>query len=255
VSAHLSHTITGDAAAPVVVLASSLGTTRAMWDPQLAALAERFRVVTFDHRGHGESDVPVAPYQLADLGGDVLTLLDELGIERFSFAGLSLGGMVGMWIAAEVPQRVDRLALLCTSAAVSEPAAWHERAAAVRGGGMATIANPVVGGWFTPPYAAAHPAVVERHLAMILASPVEGYAGCCEAIAAMDLLDRLTRIEAPTLAIAAVQDPAIPPPHSEAIVAAIAGARLELIDGAAHLANVEQPAAVTRLLIEHLENG
>jgi 3-oxoadipate enol-lactonase len=255
VSSRLAHTVTGDAARPIVVLASSLGTTRSMWDPQLAALTERFRVVTFDHRGHGESDVPAAPYQIADLGRDVLALLDDIEIERFAFAGLSLGGMVGMWIAAEVPQRVERLALLCSSASLGPATAWRDRAALVRSGGMAAIADTVVGRWFTPSYAAAHPGVVERHLTMVLATPVEGYAGCCEAIAVMDLRDRLAQIEAPTLAIAAMQDPAIPPPHSEAIIAAIAGARLELIDGAAHLASVEQPAAVTRLLIEHLEDG
>lgn len=254
-SAHLAHTITGAAAAPVVVLGSSLGTTRAMWSPQIEALTERFRVVSYDHRGHGESDVPPAPYEIADLGRDLLAMLDALGIERFSFAGLSIGGMVGMWVASEVPQRVHRLALLCTSAALAAPAAWQKRAAAVRAGGMAAIATAVVAGWFTPRYAAAHAEVVERYVAMLLAAPVEGYIGCCEAIAEMDLRDRLTRIVAPTLVISAIQDLAIPPQHSEAIVAAVPGARLELIADAAHLASVEQPAAATRLLIDHLEGG
>jgi 3-oxoadipate enol-lactonase len=254
-TAHLARTIDGDPSAPVVVLASSLGTTRAMWDPQLPALAERFRVINYDHRGHGESETPAAPYRIADLGRDVLAMLDEIGVERFSFAGLSLGGMVGMWIASEVPHRVDRLALLSTSAAVGQPAPWHERAAAVRAGGMAAIGPTVVGRWLTPGYAAAHPELVERLLAGLLATPVEGYAGCCEAIADMDLLQRLSLIAAPTLAIAGMQDPSIPAAHSEAIVAVVAGARLELIDGAAHLASVEQAAAVTRLLIEHLSGG
>jgi 3-oxoadipate enol-lactonase len=254
-SARLGYTISGDGAAPVVVLASSLATTRSMWQPQEAALAERFRVLRYDHRGHGESQVQASPYRIADLGQDVLDLLDDLGIERFSFVGLSLGGMTGMWIASEVPHRVHRLALLCTSAALEQSEAWHERAAMVRAGGMSTIATTVVSRWFTPGFAAANPAVVERHLAGVLAMSIEGYVGCCLAIAEMDLRDRLAGIEAPTLAIAGRQDPAIPPPHSEAIVAAVSGARLELVDGAAHIANVEQPAVIERLLIDHLEGG
>jgi 3-oxoadipate enol-lactonase len=259
VTAHLAHSVIGDPDAPVVVLGSSLGTSGRMWDPQLAALAERFRVVTYDHRGHGDTSSPPTPYQLDDLGSDVLGLLDELGIARFSYAGLSLGGMVGMWIASETPHRVDRLALLCTSAALDAADAWHERAAAVREGGMAAVADPVVARWFTPSFAVTHPDVVAQQRAMLLAAQVEGYAGCCEAIGAMDLRDRLAQIEAPTLVIAARQDLAIPPHHSETIVKAIAGARLELIDDAAHIASVEQPAAITRLLLEHLvpsaENG
>jgi 3-oxoadipate enol-lactonase len=255
VTARLGHTVTGDADAPVVVLGSSLGTTGAMWDPQLTVLATRFRVVAYDHRGHGGSDSPPPPYQIADLGRDVLGLLDAIGVERFHYAGLSLGGMVGMWLASEVPDRVDRLALLCTSAALAAPDPWYERAAAVRGDGLASIAGPVVSRWFTPGFAIAHPEVVERHRSMLLAASVDGYAACCEAIAEMDQRARLAQISAPTLVIAAREDLAIPPPHSEAIAAAVPAARFELIDDAAHLASVEQPAVITRLLVEHFEDG
>lgn len=251
-TATLAHTISGAAGSPVVVMGSSLGTTHTMWEPQVAALAEHYRVIRYDHRGHGGSDVPPAPCEIADLGGDVIGLLDGLGVDRFSFVGLSLGGMTGMWVASEIPQRVERLALLCTSAALEAPQAWLERAAKVRAGGLAAVANPVVARWFTPGYAAANPDVIERQLAGLQAVPVEGYAGCCEAIAVMDLRDRLATIQASTLAIAGRQDLAIPPSHAEALVAAIAGARLELIDNAAHIANIEQPAAVTRLLLQHL---
>jgi 3-oxoadipate enol-lactonase len=253
-TARLGHTIAGDADAPVLVLGSSLGTTGAMWEPQRAALAQRFRVVCYDHRGHGTSELPAAPYEIADLGRDVLGLLDDLGIDRFSYAGLSLGGMVGMWVAAEAAQRVERLALLCTSAALDAAPAWHQRAADVAAGGMAAVADAVVGRWFTPDFAAARPEVVVSCHAMLRATPVEGYIGCCAAIAEMDLRDRLPSIEAPTLAIGARDDPAIPPPHSAAIAAAITGARLEIVDHAAHLANVEQADAVTRLLIDHFED-
>jgi 3-oxoadipate enol-lactonase len=254
-TARLAHSVTGDPDAPVLVLGSSLGTTRAMWDPQLAELARQFRVVSYDHRGHGDSEVPPAPYQIADLGHDVLALVDSLGIEHFHYAGMSLGGMVGMWLASEAPQRVDRLAVISTSAALGALDAWQARADAVRAGGMAAVVDAVIARWFTPEFAAARPEVLERFRAMLLATPPAGYAGCCEAIGAMDLRDRLPLIEAPTLAIAARQDPAIPPPNSEAIVAAVAGARLELIDHAAHIASVEQPAAITRLLLEHFRDG
>jgi 3-oxoadipate enol-lactonase len=254
VTARLAHTVTGNAAAPVLVLGSSLALTRAMWEPQLAELARRFRVVAFDHRGHGASEDPPGPYEIADLGRDVIAMLDSLGVAGFSYAGLSLGGMVGMWIASEVPDRVDRLALLCTSAALDALDAWHERAALVRSAGMTAVAGPVVERWLTPPFAAAHPAVVANLRSTLLATPPDGYAACCEAIGGMDLRDRLPSIASPTLVIAGRHDAAIPPIHAEAIVAAVPGARLELVD-AAHIASVEQPAVITRLLIEHVGVG
>ena len=252
-SARLGYDVTGDPDAPVVVLGSSLGTTRAMWDPQLTALAQRFRVIRFDHRGHGESELPPAPYRIGELGRDVLDLLDSLGVEHFAYAGLSLGGMVGMWIGSEAPDRVRQLCLLCTSAALESPDAWHERAATVRAGGLAAITDRVTGRWFTPGFAAERPDVVTSYRRMLGATAVEGYAGCCEAIAVMDLRDRLAAITAPTLAIAAADDLAIPPAHLASIVASVAGARLCLVEPAAHLANVERPERITTLLLEHFE--
>lgn len=251
-TARLHHVDLGRRDKPVVVLGSSLGTTHAMWDPQVPALSERFRVVAYDHRGHGGSDVPPGPYEIADLGSDVLALLDGLGIDQFSYAGLSLGGMVGMWVGSEVPERVTRLALICTSAALEATDAWNQRAASVRAGGMAAVVDPVVARWFTPEFAAGEPDLVESYRAMLAATPVEGYAGCCEAIAPMDLRERLPRITASAVAVAGGQDPAIPPPHSAAIVDKVRDARLVVLDHAAHLASVEQADAVTSLLIDHL---
>ncbi|WP_426566161.1 3-oxoadipate enol-lactonase [Angustibacter sp. McL0619] len=237
---------------PVLLLGSSLGTTGTMWQPQVAALSQRCRVVRYDHRGHGESEVPPGPYRIDDLGADVLALLDRLSIERVRYAGLSLGGMVGMWLAAHAPQRVERLALLCTSARLRPAQPWHERASAVLDGGMAAVADAVVGRWFTPGFAAEHPDLVTAHRDGLLAVPPTGYAACCEAIAAMDLLADLPQIACPTLVIAAQQDPAIPPEHSRVIVSAVPGARLEVLDDAAHLANLQQPDAVSALLLDHL---
>jgi 3-oxoadipate enol-lactonase len=240
--------LTHAAQAPVLLLAGSLGSTVDMWLPQVPRLSRTLRVVRFDHRGHGRSPVPPGPYTVDDLGGDVLRLMDHLGVARAHVAGLSLGGMVGMWLAAHAPERVDRLALLCTAAHLPPAQGWLDRAAAVRTGGMAAVAEAVVDRWFTGAFTAREP-----YLAMVGACPVEGYAGCCEAIAAMDLRPVLGRIRARTLVIAGEQDPATPPAMAEQIVAAVPGARLVVVPGAAHLSNVEQSETVTRLLVEHLE--
>jgi len=227
-----------------------------MWDPQLPALADRRRVVRYDHRGHGRSSVPPAPYTLADLGGDVVALLDQLAVERFGIGGLSLGGMVAMWVAAHHPDRVESLALFCTSAFLPPAQGWLDRATLVREGGMAAVAETVPARWFTPAFAAAGPQVVQAHREMLVATPVEGYAGCCEAISTMDLRPVLSRITAPTLVVAGRDDPVTPEPHAREIATGIeAGApcRVELVDGA-HLATVESAPACTALLLDHLDH-
>ena len=247
----LHHVVDGDG--PTLILGPSLGSTTAMWEPQVAALAERFRVVRYDHRGHGGSPVPDEPYELAELGGDVLTLMDELGAERAHVAGLSLGAMVAMWVAANAPERVDRLALCCTSAKLGPPQMWRDRAAAVREAGTtSTIADAVAERWLTPAYAASHMDLVASLRAMIASIDPVGYAGCCGAIERMDLLDDLGGIAAPTLVLSARDDPATPPEHGAAIAERIDGARFEVVKDAAHLANLQQPGAVTDLLLDHL---
>lgn len=251
-SAELDFTVTGAPDAPVLVLGASLGTTRQMWAPQLDVLSAHFRVVAFDHRGHGGSAVPAGPYSIGELGGDVLALLDRLEVIRFSYAGLSLGGMVGMWLAAEVPDRLERLALLCTSARLETADGYRDRAGLVRREGIATVADAVLGRWFTPRFHALSPDTVARYRAMLVSTPAEGYAGCCEAIAGMDLRGRLAEIAAPTLVVAAERDEALPVADAELIAARVPGARLAVVADAAHLANVEQPAAVTGLLAAHL---
>jgi 3-oxoadipate enol-lactonase len=252
VTAPLRYDVHGPQDAPVLVLAPSVGTHRDLWAPQLDALARRFRVVRVDHRGHDPLCVPPGPYSVAELGEDVLALLDALDVPRFSFCGLSLGGMVGMWLAAHAPDRVDRLALCCTSAYLPPAQGWLDRAATVRSSGMAAVADPVVARWFTPDYADANPDVVARARAMLLAIPPEGYAGCCEAIAAMDLRPVLGQITAPTLVLAGADDLATPVAHAGEIAGRIPGARLEVLGDAAHLATVQRPQACADLLITHL---
>ncbi|MGA2010542.1 MAG: 3-oxoadipate enol-lactonase [Solirubrobacteraceae bacterium] len=249
----LHHELDGPDGAPVLMMAGSLGTTLAMWDPQRRALAGRVRTIAIDLRGHGGSPAPPGPYSLAELGGDAVALLDRLGLERVSWCGLSLGGMVGQWLAINAPDRIERLVLISTSAHLPPAQGWHERAAAVRAAGTpGSIADVVLARWFTAPYAQAHPDVIERFRTMIAASPAEGYAACCEAIADLDLRARLPGIAAPTLAIAGRQDPATPPEHLELIAGAVTGARLELLDPGAHLCSVERADEVSALIAGHL---
>jgi 3-oxoadipate enol-lactonase len=247
----VSYEIAGAQDAPVLVLSNSLGSTGAMWDPQVPTLAERLRVVRYDHRGHGGSPVPPGPYALADLGADALALLDRLALERVHWCGLSLGGMVGMWLAINAPERIDRLVLCCTSAQLGPPEMWAQRAETVRAEGVEAIADAGIGRWLTEGFIEREPQAAAAVRAMLVATPDEGYAGCCAAIEHMDLLPELGAIRAPTLVIAGRQDPATPPEHGERIAAGIAGARLELVD-AAHMATVEQPDAMTDLIAGHL---
>lgn len=245
--------VSGRADGPVVVLSNSLGSTHRMWDRQLAQLEERFRVVRYDTRGHGASPVPAGPYIIDDLADDLIALLDRLGIDRAALVGLSLGGMTAMRVAARNPDRVDRMVLLCTGAELSPATGWLQRAATVREQGTAAVAEAVVARWFTPAYLAANPQIRDGYVQMVAGTPAEGYAGCCEAIASLDLRQQLSSITAPTLAIAGADDPATPPAKLEEIVTAIPGATLLVVPDAAHLANAEQPGPVTGALIDHLE--
>ena len=246
------HVVDGPSDAPALLMINSLGSTLEMWQPQVEALASRFRVIRFDLRGHGRSPVPPGPYQLDDLGADALALLDQLDIRRTSVCGLSLGGMIGMWLASNAPQRVDRLVLCCTSALLGPPSAWAERARTVLAGGTSAVADAVVGRWLTPAYVRRDPARAAELRAMIAATPPAGYAACCGAIERMDLRPSLPTISAPTLVIAGAEDPATPPAHAEMIAAGIPGARLRVVAGAAHLANIEQPEIITGLILNHL---
>jgi 3-oxoadipate enol-lactonase len=245
----LHHRLDGPADAPALVLSPSLGTSLELWEPQLPALAAVFKVVRYDPRGHGRSPVPPGPYTLDDLGGDVLELLDDLELERSSFCGLSIGGMVGMWLAAEAPERIDRLVLCCTAPALPPREQWLERAATVRTHGVRAISEAVVARWFTP---AAPPELVSRFEEMLVSTPAEGYAACCEALAELDLHDRLDAIEAPTLVLTGAEDPVAPPAAGATLAASIGGARHVAIAGAAHIANAEQPEAFTRHVLDHL---
>ena len=250
----VSHSVAGPEDAPVVVLSNSLGATRAMWDPQVPALAGRYRVISYDTRGHGDSPSPAGPYTLDDLVDDLVALLDEVGAERVHVAGLSLGGMTALRLAAREPGRVDRLALLCTSAK-PDPQPFLDRAAAVRSGGTAPLAPAIAGRWLTPAYAAEHPDLVARLEAMIAGCDDAGYAACAEVVAAVDLREDLGRIPAPTVVISGWDDLALPPEHQKLIADSIPGAELVTVSPGAHLANLEQPLRVTGVLLGHFDAG
>jgi 3-oxoadipate enol-lactonase len=246
------HVVTGPEDAPVLVLSNSLGTTYEMWNPQIERLSERFRVVRYDTRGHGRSDTPRGPYSIDEAGGDVIDLLDHLGVERAHVAGLSLGGMTAMWLGIATPLRVDRLVLLCTSPQMGPKEMWVDRAKTVRAQGTEAIVDGTLERWLTASYRATHD--IEWLREMFIGVDDEGYASACSIIEHMSLTANLGQIRAPTLVIGGAQDPATPPAeHAARIAAAIVGARLEVLDPGAHLINVERPDEVTALILDHLE--
>src|SRR4051794_243818 len=224
-----------------LLLSNSLGTTREMWDGLLPAFEERMQVTRYDMRGHGGAPSPPGPYSIADLGRDALGVLDDAGVERASFCGVSLGGMVGMWLALNAPERIERLALCCTSAHMPPAEMWHERAVSVRADGMRAVVDATLERWFTP---AAPSETVERIRRDLLATNPEGYAGCCEAIAQHDMRAELGSIRAPTLVIAAEDDPSTPPDHGRLIADSVPDARITVLPDARHLIAAERPADV-----------
>ncbi|MGA6207434.1 3-oxoadipate enol-lactonase [Nocardia testacea] len=251
-SVELSYQASGPGGAPTVVLLGSLGSDRSMWDPQIAALTADHEVLAVELRGHGESPVPAGDYTVAELAGDVLALLDRLGRDAVHLVGLSLGGAVAQRIAAHHPTRVRTLTLLCTAAKFGTPQAWLDRAAAVRAAGTESLAEAVVDRWFTSGLAARDADLVARGRAMVTATPDEGYAACCVALAHWDGRPDLARITAPTLVIAGAQDPATTPDDMRRLADGIANSVLHVLEPAAHLANVEQAGPVSALITAHI---
>src|SRR5262245_55864902 len=245
----LHHRVDGPDGAPVVVLGNSIGTTTAMWDPQVPALARRYRVVRYDHRGHGGSPVPPGPYALDDLGGDVLALLDRLGLDRVAYCGLSLGGMVGMWLGINAPERLSSLVLCCTSAYLGPPDRWLERIDLVRREGTQALVGAMTPRWFSASTLAASPPFVEELVAGLADSPDEGYAGCSAAIAGMDLRGEIHAITAPTLIICGAEDPATPLAMAVEMHERIAHSELVVLPDSGHLATVEQPDRATAAIL------
>jgi 3-oxoadipate enol-lactonase len=238
----LNVTVEGRDGGPTLMLSNSLGSTLQMWEPQMRALTQVFRVIRYDRRGHGKSQVPPAPYSIARFGRDALAILDDLNIERVHWCGVSMGGMVGQWLAAHAPERVGKLVLANTTCYYPDPTIWEARIKAVREGGLAVVADTVIGGWLTQEFRDHNPEVADRMKAMLLATPVEGYLACCEALSRLDLREDLARIKSPTLVIAGRYDKSTPIAMAEAIRSRIAGANMTILD-AAHISNVEAAGA------------
>jgi 3-oxoadipate enol-lactonase/4-carboxymuconolactone decarboxylase len=250
--AFLSNTVDGPDDAPVLILSNSLGTTVNLWQHQIGELSRHFKVIRYDLPGHDGSAAPTGPYTVDDLGRNLLALMDKLGIERAHLAGVSLGGMLSMWVASHAPERVDRLALICTSAHLPPALGWLDRAAGVRANGTGPLVVSSLGRWFTDPFRKNNEELMRQVATELTNVDSAGYAGCCEAIAAMDQRESIRRITAPTLVIAGADDPATPPAHARDIATRIPGANLLVLDEAAHLAVLEQPETISRLLLEHL---
>jgi 3-oxoadipate enol-lactonase len=236
--------IDGNDSAPALILSNSLGTNLGMWDPQVPALTQHFRLVRYDRRGHGQSGAPTGPYTMEMLGRDVLAIMDGLSIKKANWCGLSMGGMVGQWLGANAPERFDKLVLSNTASYNADKNAWADRINAVKTGGVAAVAAGVANRWFTPGFISREPDRVERLSQMVRETSVEGYLGCCDAIRDMDHRDLLPKITAPTLIIAGKHDVATTPADAEFIRDRIPGAKLAMLD-AAHISNVEQAEKFT----------
>ena len=252
-TARLHHVQDGSVDAPALVLGPSLGTDTGLFDAQAVEFARTHRVVRYDLRGHGGSEVVPGACTMADLAGDVLALLDRLGIDRFSYAGVSIGGAIGLQLALTTPDRLERLAIIASAARFADPPSWAERAQQVREQGTGFLVPSRTGTWFTASWGARHPAEAERLLAMLRTTPAEGYAACCEAIGSFDVRTGSGGTTPPSLATAGAEDPATPVDMVRLIADGIPGAEFLVVPDAAHLPNATDPAVVNAALREHLD--
>jgi 3-oxoadipate enol-lactonase len=243
--------VDGPEGAPALLLSNSLSSDLSMWDDQVPAWSGAFRVVRYDARGHGRSVVPPGPYTIEQLGRDALGVLDALGIPRAHFCGLSMGGMVGMWLLTHAPERIGRAVLANTSPHMGPPELWNGRIGLAREGGMEATVEPTVTRWFPAAFHTRAPQAIDRMRAMIRRVPLAGYVGCCEAIRDMDQREAIRAIRNPVLVIVGASDPATTPEVGRAIHAAIPGSALAVLD-AAHISCVEQPEAFTAAVASFL---
>lgn len=251
----LHHVIDGPPDAPVLVLGPSLGTDLGLFDVQVVELAGEYRTIRYDLPGHGGTPAHPGPYTMAGLANDVLGLLDELGVDQFHYAGVSIGGAIGQWLAIEHGDRLRSLTVCATAARFADPESWPGRAATVRAQGTGVMVASRTGTWFTPQFAKDEPNEAERLLTMLRDTAAEGYAGCCEAIATFDVRHQLNRIAVPTLVIAGGEDPATPVAMVQTIADNVRDSTFLVIPNAAHLVNVEGPEPVTAALKTHLRRS
>jgi 3-oxoadipate enol-lactonase len=243
--------ISGKEGAPWLVFSNSLSSSLSMWDPQMAAANARFRVLRYDSRGHGQSVAKPGPYTIAQLADDALAIMDNFGIARADWCGLSKGGMVGQWLLTHHAHRVGRAVLANTAARMTPPDLWNGRMRNARTNGMAALVEPTLQRWFTPEFIAAAPQTMDLIRAMVAATPVEGYCGCCAAIRDMDQSETIRTIRNPVLLISGDRDPATTPAMMHLMRERIPEARFVSLS-ASHISNIEQPDAFTRAMMEFL---
>jgi 3-oxoadipate enol-lactonase len=228
----------GAESAPVLVFSNSLGTTHRMWDSQVTTFTRHFRVLRYDTRGHGQSSATPGPYTIEQLSWDVVRLLDLLQLTRVYFCGLSMGGMIGMFLGANAPNRFHRIVLCNTAAKIGTPESWNARIDAVQKGGMRAVAGAVLERWLTSSYRAAHPAETATVLRMLEEANPAGYVACCAAVRDMDQREALQNIAVPTLVLAGTNDSSTPAADGQIVAKHIPGARYVELN-AAHLSNLE----------------
>lgn len=247
----LHYRFDGEAGRPVLMLSNSLGSTVDMWDLQMQALTQHFRVLRYDNRGHGGSDVPEGPYSTERIGRDAQELIEALGVAPVLFCGLSLGGMVGMWLGANAPDLVSRAVFANTSAYFGQPENWNQRIAQIEAEGMSAVVGSVIQRWLTPDFSQRHPALTAKLLAMVAGIPPAGYIAAAIAVRDVDLRAGLAGIAMPVLVIAGALDPSTTPAMGEAIAEAIPNARFAMLS-AAHLSNIEAPEEFSKLVVTFL---
>ena len=252
----INYQIDGPADAPVLVMSNSLGTSLGMWDVQIPALSKSFRVVRYDTRGHGQSSVTEGPYSIEQLGADVLALLDELKVERAAFCGLSMGGLIGQWLAINAPERFSHLVLCNTASKIGNAEGWNSRIETVNAGGqqaMRDLRDGSIARWFTPEFSAANPEVADRIVSMLAATSPAGYAANCAAVRDGDFREQLGLIKAKTLIICGAADAVTTPEDGRFMQTRINGAQ-QVDFHAAHLSNVEAGDAFTEALLKFLQS-
>ena len=251
----INYELSGNEDRPVVIMSHSLCTTLDMWYPQMAVLDPGFRVLRYDTRGHGHSDAPDGAYTLDQLTDDAMGLLDALGIDRFHWVGISMGGMIGQNVALNHADRLQSLVLCDTAAIIPDEAQeiWKDRINTARNQGMQALVQETLQRWFTPSFLKQNPPEIQRIREQILSTPVAGYMGCSEAIRRLNYLEHLSEIPIPTLIIVGEEDPGTPVETSEAIHARIRDSQLNIIPSAAHLCNLEQPESFNKILMDFFQ--
>ena len=247
----LNYAIFGDSNDPALIFSNSLGTGYHMWQPQIDILQADYFIICYDTRGHGKSSAPNGPYSLAQLGQDVIDLLNHLHVDKAFFCGISMGGMTGQWLAINHPDRFEHLLLCNTAAKIGSEAPWLERAALVRENGLDDIAKTAASRWFTAGFIEQYPDVVRALSSALAAGSAEGYASCCEALSTADTREHLKDIRVPVTVLAGSQDPVTTVADGQYMVDNIPNSTLATID-ASHISNIEQPDVFTQLIRNHL---